>query len=178
MGKKYVIRKVNPAEYQELGEMTVKVYEQLPEMPSSSDQPEYYSMLYDVETRASNPTTEILVAVTPENELLGGVMFIGDVKYYASGGTVTENINCSGIRLLAVKSGARKFGVGKALTNACIQKAENRGALQVILHSTKSMEVAMKMYEEMGFLRSHDLDFYQGKLAVYGFRLKFAGSKQ
>lgn len=172
MEEKSKIRQANPNEYEKLGQMTVKVYEQLPGMPSTSEQPEYYSMLYDVENRASKPTIEILIAVTPENELLGGVTFVGDVKYYASGGTVSENVDCSGIRLLAVKPEARKLGVGKALTKACIQRAIEIGTSQIVLHTTKSMEVAWKMYEGMGFLRSPDLDFSQGELLVYGFRLK------
>jgi len=174
MERNYIIREAISSEYKELGDITVNVYEQLPGMPSSSEQPEYYAMLYDVKTRAKNPTTEILVAVSPENELLGGVMFIGDVKYYASGGSITENIDCSGIRLLAVKPEARKLGVGKALTEACIRRTEEIGASQVLLHSTKSMEVAWKMYKKMGFIRSQDLDFSQEELAVFGFRLKIS----
>ena len=176
MDKKYIIREVSPSEYQELGDITVKGYEQLPGMPNASEQPDYYAMLYDVKTRASNPTTEILVAVTPQGELLGGVTFIGDVKYYASGGSVTQNVDCSGIRLLVVKQEARNSGVGKALTQACIQRAKNIGTSQVILHSTKSMTIAWKMYRKMGFMRSPDLDFTQGKLPVYGFRLKFSAN--
>lgn len=170
MEQNYIVRQAIPSEYQALGSITVTAYEQLPGMPDSSEQPDYYSMLYDVKHRANNPTTEILVAVSSGNELLGGVMFIGDVKYYASGGSVTKNTNCSGIRLLVVKPEARNLGVGKALTRACIKRAKNIGVSQVILHSTKSMEVAWKMYEKMGFLRSRDLDFYQEKLAVFGFR--------
>jgi GNAT superfamily N-acetyltransferase len=177
MKKKYVILQAKPSDYEALGEMTVTVYEQLPGMPDSSEQPEYYSMLKDVESRARIPTIKILIAVTPENELLGGVTFIGDVKYYASGGTVSENINCSGIRLLVVKPEARNSGIGKALTEACIQRAKDAGTSQVVLHTTKSMEIAWRMYEKIGFLRSPDLDFHQGKLAVYGFRLKIDSPK-
>jgi len=172
VGIKYEIREANPNEYEKLGQMTVKAYEQLPGMPSASDQPEYYAMLYDVKTRKSTPTIEILIAVTPENEVLGGVTFIGDVKYYAAGGSVSENTDCSGIRLLAVKPEARELGVGTALTKACIKRAKDIGTSQVVLHTTKSMEIAWGMYENIGFRRSEDLDFYQGELPVYGFRLK------
>jgi hypothetical protein len=34
------------------------------------------------------------------------------------------------------------------------------------------MQTAWKMYEKMGFVRSLDLDFMQGQLPVFGFRLK------
>jgi hypothetical protein len=33
------------------------------------------------------------------------------------------------------------------------------------------MKVAWKMYESMGFLRYEEIDFIQGELPVYGFKL-------
>jgi hypothetical protein len=36
------------------------------------------------------------------------------------------------------------------------------------------MKVAWRMYEALGFERSPDLDFLQGELPVFGFRLKLA----
>ena len=169
--EKYTVRQAHSNEYAILGQMTVQVYEQLPEMPSKVEQPDYYSMVYDVENRAGKPTIEILVAVTPANEILGGVTFVGDMQYYGSGGTAGAIADGSGIRLLAVKPEARRHGVGRALTRACIEKAVARGRSQVILHTTKSMQVAWGMYQRMGFFRSPDLDFSQGSLMVYGFRL-------
>jgi len=35
----------------------------------------------------------------------------------------------------------------------------------------KSMQIAWNMYESIGFKRSEDLDFMEGELHVYGFRL-------
>ena len=165
------VRRANLDEYEPLGRMTVQIYENLPDMPGPAQQPAYYAMLHDVDGRAKKPTIDILVAVTLDNQLLGGVTFVGDMKYYDSGGSAGTNTGCSGIRLLAVKPKARGAGVGRALTDACIQRAVERGSAQVILHTTKSMEIAWEMYERMGFRRSPDLDFSQGNLAVYGFRL-------
>jgi hypothetical protein len=33
------------------------------------------------------------------------------------------------------------------------------------------MQIAWKMYENMGFKRAKELDFMQGELPVFGFRL-------
>lgn len=171
------IRQARPDEYSALGQMTVDVYEQLPGMPDREEQPDYYAMLFDVKKRALTPTTEIWVAKSADHQLLGGVTFIGDVKYYGAGGSISTNTGCSGIRLLAVDPRARRLGVGSALTIACIDRAEQIGSEQVLLHTTKAMAAAWVMYEKMGFKRSEDLDFKQGQLAVYGFRLKLdAGS--
>jgi hypothetical protein len=40
-----------------------------------------------------------------------------------------------------------------------------------IAHTTMAMQTAWKMYENLGFKRSEDLDFRQGELSVFGFRL-------
>ncbi len=41
------------------------------------------------------------------------------------------------------------------------------------------MQVAWAIYENLGFKRSEDLDFMQGELLVFGFRLKYlTGSKR
>jgi ribosomal protein S18 acetylase RimI-like enzyme len=72
---------------------------------------------------------------------------------------------------LAVYPKARGEGIGKALTQACIEKAKESGLAQVILHTTLTMMTAWKMYEKMGFQRSDELDFDQSDLHVYGFRL-------
>jgi ribosomal protein S18 acetylase RimI-like enzyme len=64
--------------------------------------------------------------------------------------------------------------VGKALTHACIERARERGHAQVILHTTLAMRVAWALYESLGFERSEDLDFRQGDLPVFGFRLRLS----
>ena len=168
--KGFAIRSARPHEYGELGRMTAEVYQALPGMPAESEQPGYYAMLREVAARADTPTVKILVAAGPDGLLLGGVTFIGDMEYYNSGGSASSNKNCSGIRLLAVKPEARGMGVGTALTGACLKAARRLGSRQVILHTTKSMKNAWRMYQKMGFFQSKDLDFMQGELEVFGLR--------
>ena len=93
------------------------------------------------------------------------------MKYYGSGGSATSEKNASGFRLLAVSAESRGHGVGKLLTNKCIRLTREDGNKQLIIHSTKAMQIAWKIYERMGFQRSPDLDFKQEKLSVYGYRL-------
>jgi hypothetical protein len=50
-------------------------------------------------------------------------------------------------------------------------EAKNKRLSEVIIHSTKAMQIAWRMYESLGFKRSEDLDFMQGELPVFGFRL-------
>ena len=168
----YTIRNAKPKEFEEIGQLMVEVYSQLEGFPKQSEQPEYYKLLANIGEWTKKPNTELLVAVSPEGSIAGGVVYFSDMQYYGSGGTATQEKNASGFRLLAVAPSFRKQGIGKLLTNECIRKAKELKQQQVIIHSTEAMQVAWKMYEELGFKRSEDLDFMQEELPVFGFRLQ------
>lgn len=127
-------------------------------------------MLANVGELTTKPETELLVASSAD-EIAGAVVFFGDMKYYGSGGTATKEQNAAGFRLLAVHHAIRGQGIGKLLTQECIRKARDKKLYQIIIHTTMAMQTAWKMYENIGFKRSSDLDFIQGKLPVFGFRL-------
>ncbi len=164
------IRDINSDEFKELGSIMVNVYESLEGFPTPIEQPEYYQMLENIGSFTAKPSTRVLVAISPEAKVLGGVVYFADMSQYGSGGSATKEKNASGIRLLAVSADIRGAGVGKALTQACIDLARQSGNNQVILHTTEVMQVAWGMYQRLGFKRSLDLDFKQGELPVYGFR--------
>ncbi len=169
--KNYIVRNAIESEFQEIGKLMIRVYSQLEGFPKESEQPDYYKMLANIGELTKKPNTELLIAISPENEILGAVVYFSDMSSYGSGGTATQEKQTSGFRLLAVDHSARGQGVGKQLTLKCIEKAKEIGQSQVIIHSTKFMQVAWKMYENLGFERSEDLDFIHGSLPVFGFRL-------
>lgn len=169
-----LIRDLRPSEFDALGQLMVGVYSSLENFPTPAEQPRYYELLANVGRFTEKPDTRVLVAVSDDEELIGGVVYFGDMEHYGSGGIASTVRDASGIRLLAVDPRFRKSGAGKALTNACIQLARERGHLQVILHTTQAMQVAWRMYETLGFRRSEDLDFVQEGFPVYGFRRREA----
>ncbi|MFD1096155.1 GNAT family N-acetyltransferase [Salegentibacter chungangensis] len=168
---KFVVRNAKPEEFQEIGQLMVKVYSQLEGFPNQDAQPEYYRLLANIGEFTKKPGTELLVALSPEGNICGAVVYFSDMQYYGSGGTATKEKNASGFRLLAVDPSARKKGIGKLLTRECIKKAREKKQKQVVIHTTKAMQTAWKMYEQLGFKRSEDLDFMQEELPVFGFRL-------
>jgi len=165
------VRNAKPSEFEEIGKLMVNVYSQLEGFPKEDEQPNYYKMLANIGDLTAKPETELLVAVSTDNKIAGAVVYFSDMQYYGSGGIATQERNASGFRLLAVDFWARENGIGKILTQECIRKAKEKKQQQVIIHSTKAMQTAWKMYENLGFKRSEDLDFMQGELPVFGFRL-------
>ena len=167
----YTVRNAVPGEYEAIGKLMIAAYSRLEGFPKETEQPAYYEMLANVGEFANKPGAEILVAGSPGNKITGAVIYFSDMKYYGSGGTATSEQNACGFRLLAVDPTARGMGIGKLLTNTCIKKAKDKNVSQMIIHTTMAMQAAWKMYENIGFKRSEDLDFMQEKLPVYGFRL-------
>jgi GNAT superfamily N-acetyltransferase len=54
------------------------------------------------------------------------------------------------IRMLIVDPGARGGGVGRALTEECIERARRDGSHVIALHTSAIMAVALPMYLRMG----------------------------
>lgn len=157
--------------YPEIGKLMVDVYAGLEGFASPEEQPAYYEMLTNIGDFAKKQSVDILMA-SKGGQLLGAVVYIEDLKAYGADLDLGAEEGAA-FRLLAVSGQARGLGIGKLLTNACIDRAKSSGLSQMIIHTTDSMKVAWSMYEKMGFKRSSDLDFLQNGLPVYGFRLKF-----
>ena len=175
MDESLQIRDLRPAEAGALGDLMVREYSRLEGFPSLDEAPAYYAMLADVGRFAACADSRVMVAVDGDR-LLGGVVYFLDMAGYGSGGTATQVKQAAGIRLLVVDPAARRRGVGRRLTLACLERARRERCREVILHTTSAMQAAWKLYEGLGFVRSPDLDFLQQSLPVFGFRLPLSES--
>jgi GNAT superfamily N-acetyltransferase len=166
----YQIREANPDEYSQLGNLMVAVYAQLEGFPGPEEIPDYYDTLKNVGDLTENPKTKLFVAVSDRGSVDGGLVYYGDMKYYGAGGEATLNQHAGAFRLLAVNPNIRGKGLGKRLIQACFDQARKEGFDQLLIHSTKYMMVAWKMYERMGFTRFPEIDFEKSGVKVHGFR--------
>ncbi len=72
------------------------------------------------------------------------------------------------IRMLVVAPNARGFGAGRALTDACIDRARRDGSPVIALHTSPIMTVALPMYLRMDFRKLRDAPPIHGvEYAVY-----------
>jgi GNAT superfamily N-acetyltransferase len=148
----FLIRRVRPEECAALGELTVAAYHSL--LADMPHQEAYDARLRDVATRAR--TSCVLVAATAAGELLGGVTYVtGPDDPYSE--NLTEGD--AGIRMLAVDPARHGRGVGRALTEACIERARAEGRRRLVLHTSDWMPAAKHLYESLSFQRDTALDF-------------------
>jgi hypothetical protein len=95
----YAVRNARPAEFELIGKLMVTVYSQLEGFPNPTEQPDYYQMLAGVGELTNKPETELWVAVSADDQIVGAVVF-GDMVCRCR--QTWHGKNASGFRLLAV----------------------------------------------------------------------------
>lgn len=90
---------------------------------------------------------ELLVAETPDGAISGAVAYFGPGTPRADFFEPEWPI----IRMLVVDPARRGAGIGRRLTQACIERARRDAGAVIALHTSPAMEVALAMYIRMGF---------------------------
>jgi predicted N-acetyltransferase YhbS len=121
-----------------------------------------------------------LAHVGPADQIVaeaGGAVVGSVLLYPGQPGSAVDSEDVVGnpwpeIRLLAVAPGGRGRGIGAALMQECVRRARAAGATALSLHTSDLMQVALHMYERMGFVRAPELDFHPAPdLTIKGYRL-------
>ena len=89
----------------------------------------------------------MLVAVDPHEVVRGAVTFVSDPESRWLEWTEPGELQ---FRLLAVDVSARAHGIGAAFVHGCLERAGDR---PVLIHTTRWMEAAQRLYERLGFVR-------------------------
>lgn len=140
-----VVRDALPVEHARVGALTVAAYRALPGEALSDG---YAAVLADADSRARGAS--LLVAVA-EDELVGAVSLVLDERSELSEGLEEGE---AGIRMLAVDPERWGLGAGRALVEACLERARAAGKRRVVLHSTEWMTRAHGLYLRSGFVRT------------------------
>jgi len=166
---RFTIREVRPAEYEALGDLTVRAYAAI----SGETDDGYHPYLRDVASRAAS--VPVLVAVDDVGRVLGGVSYIpGPGTPFSE----SEASGEAGFRTLAVDPSAAGRGVGRALAEACMARARADGRAGMAIYTRPAMVVAHRLYESLGFKRdpTRDWEFDPGEwLWSYVIRFEFPG---
>lgn len=143
---------IRPARTDELpavGALTLAVYRDERLAPE-----DYSASLADAQNRARH--TDILVAVDQQDRLLGAVALVLNGGPYAELAVSHEDAE---FRMLAVSAAARGEGVGTALIEECLVRAQVAGKRRMVISSGDNMIAAHRRYESLGFLRAPELDW-------------------
>jgi GNAT superfamily N-acetyltransferase len=92
------------------------------------------------------------------NELVGMAFLIPN----GNPTTIFEKEWCY-IRLVGVHPKFEGKGIGRKLTQMCIDKAKETGEKTIALHTSEFQNAARHIYESLGFVKQKDLDLIYGK---------------
>jgi GNAT superfamily N-acetyltransferase len=124
-----------------------------------------------VATLADAEPAEQIVAEEDDN-VVGAVLLYPAGTVFSARDGDQISLRWPEVRLLAVRPDARGQGVGATLMHECVRRARRAGAEALTLHTTDIMQVAIRLYERMGFVRAPELDFHPApEVTVKGYRL-------
>ena len=156
------IRPVRPSEIEPARSILDAAYSQYKTMFPPENWGPYLADILDIEGRSE--VSELLIAER-NNSIVGCISLYppgAQMSYPSDNYSAHWPREWAAIRLLAVDPSARGEGIGRALTQVCIERAVAAGAPAIGLHTTKEMAVAQSMYERMGFERAPEYDFRPG----------------
>ncbi|MGH2718482.1 MAG: GNAT family N-acetyltransferase [Actinomycetota bacterium] len=146
------VRDATAEEFPQVAAVTVAAYVEFAEELGQERWGHYRDDLSEVARRAQRGA--VVVAET-------GGRLVGAVSYYPPVRERTGEVSSwvwwppgyGYVRALAVHPDARRLGVGRALTLACIERTRALGGNGVALNTVAIMMVAQRMYEGLGFRR-------------------------
>jgi ribosomal protein S18 acetylase RimI-like enzyme len=149
-----LVRRAEPAELTAVGELAVTAY-RADGLISRADRPEdhYAPILRDAATR--DVEAEVWVAVDGAAQVLGTVTWCPPGSSWRE---VAKSSDEGEFRMLAVAPVSRRRGVARALVEACLARARADGMHAVVLSSLPEMTAAHRLYRELGFVRTPELD--------------------
>jgi GNAT superfamily N-acetyltransferase len=148
-----IMRNARPEELDKVALIIRDAYRQYEENVPASAWQAYLEDSMDVRSRL--PASELIVAEI-DGHLAGTVTFypeaVNSYEDWPRGWAL--------VRLLAVHPDYRGRGIGRALLEECIWRCRERGISTLALHTSLMMNVALRLYEKMGFRRVPEFDFH------------------
>jgi GNAT superfamily N-acetyltransferase len=154
------IRDAKPTDHDEILSLTLSSYVQYqPQMKGMWDlyKENIIQTLADVRDAIAegNAAEQILVETTDSGKIIGSVvLFPARSPLHDS----NHDEKTPKVRLLAVLPSARGQGVATALMLECIHRSRKTGAESILLRTIDMMDVAIQMYQRMGFERDPTMD--------------------
>jgi ribosomal protein S18 acetylase RimI-like enzyme len=145
-----IIRDAYPHDFDEIASVSVVSYQEYAEALT----PENWEIMKQTLSSISRFAEPATFIVGEHNNRV-----IGSVAYYSPGYSDIRIFpsDWASIRLLAVLPEYRGRGIGKALTQTCIERAKRDGAEVIGLYTSELMVTAREMYAQLGFQQDIEL---------------------
>jgi ribosomal protein S18 acetylase RimI-like enzyme len=155
-----VVRELRESEHAEAGEVTAQAYAEF-----ATGEPRwnsYVDHLADVSSRSRR--AQVLGAFL-DGRVVGTVTLELEQRVYPDSPPLAPDE--AHIRMLGVHPDYRRRGVARALIEASVEAARQRGKKVLTLHTAERMQAAQRLYEALDFSRGPDEDYAGMRLLCY-----------
>lgn len=137
-----IVREFLPNDSAQVNALALHAFEQFKD--NYDDWPLFRSKIANMSALAD--VAEVIVAEV-EGQIVGADAYVGPGVAKAEFFRPEWPI----MRMLVVASSSRGHGIGRALTQECLRRAKRDGASVFALHTSGLMQIALPMYQRMGF---------------------------
>lgn len=137
-----LVRDFLPSDSAQVNALALRAFEQF--KSSYQDWPGFRAKIGNMSALAD--VGELVVAEV-DGQIAGAVAYVGPSAPKAEFFRPEWSI----MRMLVVAPDLRGRGIGRALAEECLRRAKRDGASVFALHTSKIMQVALPMYQRMGF---------------------------
>ncbi len=159
-------RKANSTDFDRLKSLGIESYSEFAKILSNDNWSKMNFFLHSDDHLKQLIGRSTVFICEKDAELIGMI-------YLVSSGNPTELFkeNWSYIRFLGVNTAFRGRGIGKKLTNLCIEHALLTKETHIALHTSEFMNVARAIYEKQGFQKTREIEYLGKKYWIYLFEL-------
>lgn len=156
-----VIRDFRQSDTTRVNALAIRAFEQFKD--AYQDWPALQAKIGDLSALAN--VGEVIVAEV-EGQIVGAVAYVGPGAPKAAFFQPEWSI----MRMLVVAPDSRGLGIGRALAEECLRRAKRDQASVFALHTSELMQIALPMYQRMGFKRASSAPAIHG--VEYGIYVK------
>ncbi|MDG4549117.1 MAG: GNAT family N-acetyltransferase [Candidatus Contendobacter sp.] len=139
----HTLRNFSPSDADAVNRLALRAFEQF-----RGEYSDWEAFSRNIGSMASLSTSGELIVASDQDRIVGAVVYVGPHKPKREFFSIEWPI----LRMLVVDPAHRGQGIGRVLTQECINRAQRDSASVIALHTSPIMQVALPMYLRMGFM--------------------------
>lgn len=161
-----IYRKANSSDFGKLKSLGIESYSEFSKVLTNTNWNKMNSFLESNDSLTNLINQSTVFVCEKESEIIGMI-------YLVPSGNPTELFqeNWSYIRFLGVNTKFRGNGIGKKLTDLCMEYAKETNEKFISLHTSEFMDSARAIYEKKGFEKIKEIKYLGKKYWIYLYEL-------
>lgn len=171
MSVDFTYRKAKQSDFNQLKSLGIESYAEFSQVLTRKHWNTMNSFLESDENLTKLMNQSTVFVCEKKSEIVGMI-------YLVSSGNPTKLFqeDWSYIRFLGVNTKFRGNGIGKKLTDLCIEQAKENNEQYIALHTSEFMDSARAIYEKRGFRKTKEIQYLGKKYWIYLFELRIESS--